>query len=598
MKVKNVSHAQENRGDRAQHAKAIGWRDMFSSIVKYARSTLFFSVAVVAASSMLEGIGLLLLIPIADVIFSSASSGSAVSLFIVDGMRTLGFSSKFQQLSLLSAIFLGLMFIRAFVLLYRDVLLMRLSQGYVDHIRIRSFSAMAAADWPTLKRLQRSHLLDDMTINVARIAAAMSFMSGGIVTILLLVVYVVSAFVVNIWVGIMLLLICGFTVFFASIWLKRIRNLGDSLTQGSRQIMSETTRFLDGLKAAKSCQAEGVFTAQFEHSIVTTRKIGTDFVLQKARSARTVEMIGAVAAVTLLLFGYEVLHLTGPELLIMAAIVLRLNPNLVGMLSGLQSIAFALPAFETTEKIRLQVINDNAAKPSKRRAPAPGSSATGPILVDGAVVCMGAGAEKTTLLTTANFTLEQKGLVYVGGPSGSGKSTFVELLAGLYLPASGNVTRNGLSLSIDTRTIWQEAVAYVPQEPFLFGGTVRENLCWPNITASDDDIWRALSLAQAEPLVRQLPLQLDEILYDNGSRLSGGQRQRLCIARALLRPSNLLILDEATSALDPDIEAVVLDNLANIAQSKAVIIVSHSLAAKRVATQEIDIVSGFAALRV
>jgi ABC-type bacteriocin/lantibiotic exporter with double-glycine peptidase domain len=360
--------------------------------------------------------------------------------------------------------------------------------------------------------------------------------------------------------------------------------------------MSEATRFLDGLKAAKACQAEGDFIAQFENSIAITRKIGTDFVLQKARSARMIEMIGAVAAVALLLFGYGVLHLTGPELLIMAAIVLRLNPNLVGMLSGLQSIAFALPAFEATEKIRLQALNAKTGKPSERRTPALGKHATGPILIAEARVCMGAHDDKATLLTTGNFALGQKGLVYVGGPSGSGKSTFVELLAGLYVPESGSVTRGGLSLSMDTRPIWQEAVAYVPQEPFLFDGTVRENLCWPNITASDDDIWRALSLAQAEPLIRQLPLQLDEILYDNGNRLSGGQRQRLCIARALLRPSNLLILDEATSAVDPDIESVILDNLAKIATDKAVVIVSHSHAAKRVASQEINIVDGFAAL--
>ena len=569
---------------------------MFSSIAKYGGSALPFSIAVVAVSSMLEGIGLLLLIPIADMVFSNASSGNAVSSFLVNGMRTLGFSSKLQQLWLLSGIFLVLMFIRAFVLLYRDVVLMQLSQGYVDHIRVRSFSAIAAADWPTLKRLQRSHLLDDMTINVARIAAAMSFMSSGLITIVLLIVYVVSAFVVNMWGEVTLLLICGFTVFFASIWLRRIRNLGDSLTQGSRQVMSEATRFLDGLKAAKACQAEGDFIAQFENSIATTRKIGTDFVLQKARSARIIEMIGAVAAVALLLFGYGVLHLTGPELLIMAAIVLRLNPNLVGMLSGLQSIAFALPAFEATEKIRLHALNGETGMPTERGTPAPDGRATGPILIDDAVVCMGSDIEKATLLTTANFTLGQQGLIYVGGPSGSGKSTFVELLAGLYVPESGSVTRNGLSLGIDTRSIWQDAVAYVPQEPFLFDGTVRENLCWPNITASDDDIWRALSLAEAESLVRQLPSQLDEILYDNGNRLSGGQRQRLCIARALLRPSNLLILDEATSAVDPDIESVILDNLAKIATDKAVVIVSHSPAAKRVASQGINIVNGFAAL--
>lgn len=570
---------------------------MLRSIVRFSGIRLPIAIGVVAVSSLLEGAGLLLLIPLSELVFSGANSGNWLSQSITAAMQGFGLASVLGQLSFLSAVFLCLLLLRAIVLLYRDVLLMQLTQGYVDHVRLQSFAALAAADWPTLKGLQRAHLLDDMTINVARISAAMSFLSRGTITLVLLIVYVISGYLVNAWVGVILLALCVVTAVYASFRIRRIRQLGERMTQGGRQVMNETTRFLDGLKSAKSCHAEVDFIAQFKESIARTREIGAEFVLQRGRAARAVEFAGAVAAVALLLFGYGVLQLTGTELLTMAAIVLRLNPNLVAMLGGLQSIAFALPAFEATEKIRHQAMRNGTALSQAPPSAPPGIRAGGAMVFDKVVVCMGQGAGQIPLLTTTEFTLADRGLVHVAGPSGSGKSTFVELLAGLYVPTTGRLVRNGLSLSTDNRRAWQEAVAYVPQEPFLFNGTVRENLLWPNVAAADDAIWRALALAEADDLVRELPLGLDEMLYDNGNRLSGGQRQRLCIARALLRPSNLLILDEATSAIDPDVEAVILGNLARIAREKAVVIVSHSEATKRFADQQVNIASGIATLR-
>jgi ATP-binding cassette subfamily B protein len=117
----------------------------------------------------------------------------------------------------------------------------------------------------------------------------------------------------------------------------------------------------------------------------------------------------------------------------------------------------------------------------------------------------------------------------------------------------------------------------VPQDPFLFRGSVRDNIRIARATASFDEIVQAAHLAGAASFIEELPHGYDTLLEEGGSNLSGGQKQRLSIARALLRNPPILILDEATSALDPESEAIVVRNLSAIAGGRTTIVISHRL---------------------
>jgi ATP-binding cassette subfamily B protein len=163
------------------------------------------------------------------------------------------------------------------------------------------------------------------------------------------------------------------------------------------------------------------------------------------------------------------------------------------------------------------------------------------------------------------------------GESGSGKSTVTDLLLGLQVPTHGSVLLDGKPLEQWNQNTFRERIGYVPQDPFLFHASIRDNLLWSKADATEEDLWRACRLANAEPFLRQLPEGLDTVVGDRGMRLSGGQRQRIALGRALLRNPELLILDEATSSLDSESERLIQEAINELARDTTLLIVAHRL---------------------
>jgi ABC-type bacteriocin/lantibiotic exporter with double-glycine peptidase domain len=165
------------------------------------------------------------------------------------------------------------------------------------------------------------------------------------------------------------------------------------------------------------------------------------------------------------------------------------------------------------------------------------------------------------------------------GPSGSGKSTLLNLLAGLFKPISGEVTYDGKPLhDMDVRTVRQQ-IGIVPQHPFIFGGTLRENVALTAPNSQLDRIVGACKVSCLHDDIAEMPMGYDTVVSDGGGSLSGGQRQRVAIARAVIRNPSLMLLDEATSALDNSTEKRVIENLER--QRCTRITVAHRLSTVR-----------------
>lgn len=180
-----------------------------------------------------------------------------------------------------------------------------------------------------------------------------------------------------------------------------------------------------------------------------------------------------------------------------------------------------------------------------------------------------------------NVSIKSKQMVALVGASGAGKSTLATLLLRLHNPTSGAIEYDGLDGQKIPLATLRSQIALVPQDIFLFGGSIRENIAYGKPNATVEEIWEAARQANAVEFIERFPEQLETIVGERGTQLSGGQRQRIAIARALLKDPKILILDEATSSLDSESERLVQDALEKLMKGRTSIVIAHRLATIR-----------------
>ena len=180
-------------------------------------------------------------------------------------------------------------------------------------------------------------------------------------------------------------------------------------------------------------------------------------------------------------------------------------------------------------------------------------------------------------LDSLSFSLAPGQQVALVGPSGAGKSTVAYLLLRFLEPQQGRIVVDDLPLGSLSPDGWRQQVAWVPQSPYLFAGTVAGNIRLARPEATPDEVAWAARQAHAEPFIEALPEGYDTAVGERGQRLSAGQAQRIALARAFLKDAPLLVLDEATANLDPETEALVQDALAHLLVGRTALIIAHRL---------------------
>lgn len=185
------------------------------------------------------------------------------------------------------------------------------------------------------------------------------------------------------------------------------------------------------------------------------------------------------------------------------------------------------------------------------------------------------------ILQNISFSIKPGETVAFVGPSGAGKTTICSLLPRFYEVDGGSIKVDGRDIRDVTVESLRRNIGIVQQDVFLFSGTIRENIAYGDLNATEEQIWDAARRASLDELIRSLPAGMDTVIGERGVKLSGGQKQRMSIARMFLKNPPILILDEATSALDTETEAAIQSSLAELSVGRTTLVIAHRLSTVR-----------------
>ena len=435
---------------------------------------------------------------------------------------------------------------------------------------------------PYSLHLQRNSA-DLLRTMIESVSAVFLFGVVGLVTVLTELAYLIL--ILTTLIVVLPVPAIGFLLYFGLAGLAFLRLLhrrsngyGRSLSDGSLAIYRTATQILGGVKEIQVRNNSDHFLSEFAHarSEFGWARRRAAFVSELPKYFMEIIFVTGFALLAVVLFARSSAGEALPLLAFVVATGFRILPSVARLLGGYNGIRIGFP--------NLSLVLDDVSL--ARRSPAPPQNVARRLPLTRDLCCEHVSFRyprtERDVLEDIDLRIPAGCTVALVGSSGAGKSTLADILMGLHRPTAGRVAVDG----VDARTdiiAWQRSIGMVPQDVYILDATLRANVAFGDAPDAVDErrLLAALTRAQLDDLIRELPNGMDTIVGERGGRLSGGQRQRIGIARALYLEPSVLVLDEATSALDSETERRITDTIESLHGQMTVVVIAHRLSTVR-----------------
>ncbi|MGJ3245103.1 MAG: ABC transporter ATP-binding protein [Elainellaceae cyanobacterium] len=536
-------------------------------------------------ASLSEGFGISLFIPLLQSLDQSSTTAGDRNVYINFINQFSDFFPADNRLIVLAAAIFACILLKN-CLAYGNTVLFAWLNSRISH-RLRSgiFNQLLNVSYSFLERSESGKLLNTLATETWKTSQALSVLVNLIINICTIFVFGILLILIS-WQMTLLVTVLMLGISLGiQIMTRQVKQLGQQAVATNSELANRMWEGFGGMKVIRSFGQEAYEQRRFDHASINVRNTFLKLDMVSGLVSPVSEILSAILLLCSLLFALQHDRAALPALLTFIFILYRLQPKV----KQLNSARVGLVAMASSVQDVLSLL-DHENKPYLRSGSTFFSGLQRGIALR-SVMFHYDPLDQPALQDISIYIPKGKTTAFVG-PSGAGKSTLINLICRFYDPTEGEIQVDDRPLHTLDLTSWRSRIAIVSQDVYMFSTSVRDNIAYGRLEATDSEIEEAAKLANAHDFICELPNGYDTKVGDRGLRLSGGQRQRIALARAIIRDPDILVLDEATNALDSISENLIQEALNTLSQNRTVIVIAHRLSTIEQADQIIVLQAG------
>ena len=499
---------------------------------------------------------------------------TAFTAWIMESVVNEAFANKRADLVLLicGAIFAAFV-LRGFATYYEAVILTKIGNNIVARYQRRLFSHLMALSVGYYSESRSAYLAAQISQNVTGIRDVLNMTVTSLARDVLTLVALIGVMISKDWLLTLLVFVVAPPLLIGLRYVsKRLRSVTREAVELNSHVLGAMQETIQGITIVKAFTMEGQLKEKVEGIIAQAEGRSNRIARLTERTAPMTETFAGFAISGVLAYAaYRSIYdgvMPGAFFAFVTALLMAYDPA-----RRLARLQVSLERAVVNARMIYEILDLQPRQADRADAK--------PLTITDATITFQnvrfGYSESETILKGVSFTAEGGKTTALVGPSGAGKSTVISLIPRFYDPVDGEIQIDGQDITHVTKQSLRNGIAYVSQQPYLFEGTIRDNIRYGRPDATNAEIEEAARHAYAHDFILAQPLGYDTPVGENGVTLSGGQRQRLSIARALVRNAPILLLDEATSALDTESEQAVQKALDEAMSGRTVVVIAHRL---------------------